>query len=114
MSILLPIRIYPETLRSLAAASIIGTYSAIGAAFLHPIRVFMLQNLTDEDVLFSFDGTNDHMILPSNGFILVDVTSNSAISQGFFVAKGTVIYAKQSGVPTTGSVYLTAFYGKDE
>lgn len=109
----LAIRILPEELRSLAAGAIGAAYMGVGTAFAHPIRIIMIQNLTDETVLFSFDGILDHVILPSNGFILLDVTSNSAISQGFYISEGTRIYAKQSGVPTTGAVYISAFYGNE-
>lgn len=109
----LAIRLVPDTLRSLGFASIGAAYMGIGTSFTKPIRIFQLQNLTNNTLLFSFDGINDHIILPSSGFLLLDITSNKSVSQGFFIAEGTRIYVKQSGVPTTGAVYVAAFYGAE-
>lgn len=111
----LAIRIVPETLRSIAAASIPASYSlahTVGAAFANPIRLFVLQNTTDQLVMFSFDGINDHLPLASNAYIIMDVTANKTIDTGAFFAQGTTIYCKYPGTePTTGSVYLSVFYG---
>lgn len=109
----LAIRLRAETLRSLGFASIGATYMGIGSPFLHPIRIFELQNLTDALLLFSFDGINDHIALPAQGFILLDVTANKTITSGFFLAEGDRVYVKESETPTTGSVYVTAFFGQE-
>lgn len=107
------IRLVPETLRNLAAASIGAAYMGVGSAFENPVRILNIQNLTDANVIFSFDGINDHVILPSNGFILLDITANKEDQRGtLYIAQGTRIYAKEEDVtPTSGSVYVTAFYG---
>lgn len=110
----LAIRLVPETVRTLAFGSISGTYMGIGTTFSKPIRIFLLQNLTDQTLMFSFDGINDHLPLPASGYILLDVTSNKTLQQGFFVAEGTRIYVKDLGsAPTSGSIYLTTFYGAE-
>jgi hypothetical protein len=110
----LAIRLRAETLRTVLFGSISGTYMGIGTAFNHPIRIFHLQNLTDQLLIFSFDGINDTLALPSNGFLLLDVTSNKTIQQGFFLADGDRIYVKDNGTPaTTGAVYLSVFYGQE-
>jgi len=103
----------PEPVRSLPFGSIGTAYTGIGGSMNKPIRIFFLQNLTDVNLFFSFNGIDDHFPLPANGFILLDITSNKTISQGFFLAEGQRIYVKQIGVPTTGSVYLTTFYGDE-
>ena len=109
----LAIRLRAETVRTLGFASIGVAYMGIGAAMAHPIRIFHLQNLTDALLTFSFDGINDHLVLPGNAFILLDVTSNKTITTGFFLSEGDRIYVKQNGVPTTGAVYLSVFYGQE-
>lgn len=109
----LAIRLRAETARSLAFGSISGTYAGIGAAMTKPVRIFLLQNLTDATLWFSFDGVADTVPLPSNGFILLDVTSNKTLPQGFFLAEGDRIYVKTLGTPTSGAVYLTTFYGAE-
>lgn len=109
----LAIRFEPETVKTLAFGSIVAGYTAVGSAFTHPIRILMIQNLTDESVMFSFDGTNDHLPLSLGGYLLIDVTANKSLSQGFYVSEGETIYVKRIGVPTTGAVYVSAFYGSD-
>jgi len=113
MNTSLAIRLFPETLRSLAFGSILAGYVGIGSSFAHPIRIIFIQNLTDVLLLFSFDGVNDHFPLPSNGFLLLDVTSNKSVSMGCFIAQGTRLYVKRSGVPSSGAVYVSAFYAQD-
>jgi hypothetical protein len=111
----LEIRILPEELRSLPFTTIAmsAAYTGIGTAFAHPIRIFELQNLTDELMFFSFDGVTDHIALPANGFLLLDITTNKTATQGFFIGEGTRIYVRYSSIPTLGAVYLMAFYGAD-
>lgn len=107
------VRILPETLRSAAFGAIGANYSAVGAAFAHPVRIIMITNNTDAGVLISFNGVDDHVALPSNGFILLDVMSNKAnsINSAAFIAEGTIIYAKRlSGAPTMGALYISVFY----
>lgn len=109
----LSIKLLPEEVRTLPAASISGTYAAIGTPLANPSRILMIQNLTDETLMFSFDGITDHIPVPDNGFILLDVTANKTVSQGFYIAEGTRFYVKEIGNPTTGSVYISSFYGID-
>lgn len=109
---LLAIRIQAEPVRSQVSAAIVVGYTAIGTPFDEAIRILFVQNLTDSTVMFSLDGVNDHFPLPSNGFLLLDITTNKTIPQGAFIAKGTTVYVKEEGVsPTTGTVYVSAFYG---
>lgn len=106
------IRIGIENVRSLAFSSISGTYMGIGSPLIHPARQIFIQNLTDETLMFSIDGINDHFPLPANGFLLDDITSNRTTTSGFYLAEGTRLYVREiSAAPTAGSVYFTAFYG---
>lgn len=107
----LAIRLAVEPVRSLVAASVIAGYTAVGTAMVHPIRQLVIQNLTDQAVMFSFDGINDHLPLASNSAFTDDITANKTVDQGFYLPHGTIIYVKRIGTPTTGSVYITAFYG---
>ena len=108
------IRLEPEVVRSLGFASIGPSYMGIGTSMSKPIRIFMLQNLTDVELMFSFDGVNDHVPLPANGFLLLDVTANKTREQGYYLAEGTRIYAKiVVDFPISGNVYLTTFFGAE-
>ena len=106
----LAVRLYPEVLRTLAFGAISGAYAGIGAALVNPARIVYLVNDTDAILTFSFDGINDHFVILSGGFLLIDVTSNMTLSGGALsVAQGQRIYVK--GTVTSGSVYLTTFHG---
>lgn len=100
-----------ETLRSLAFGSISGTYAAVGSALANPARIVHVYNGTDADMFFSIDGTNNHFIVPSGGFILFDFTTNKSIDPGLFISQGTIFYVKQVTAPTSGSVYVAVVYG---
>jgi hypothetical protein len=91
-------------------------WTAIGTEFDHPMRIIHAQNLTDSMVVFSFDGVNEHFILPQYSFLLIDVCSDQALNAGFFISRGTQMYVAQATgapAPTTGNVYITAMYSKE-
>jgi len=102
-----------EPARSLAFGSVGAAYMGIGTAFDKPIRLIILQNLTDEVIWLSFDGIEDHIPLASISYIILDVTANKATEEGWFIGEGTRVYAKKlSGAPSSGAVYVSACYGK--
>jgi hypothetical protein len=104
-------RLLPEALRSSAFGAIGAAYTAIGTAFAHPIRIFLIQNLTDQTVLIRWVSGQDNMIVPANGFVLLDVMCNKANDGGTFIAENTIIYVKHNGVaPTVGAVYVSVFF----
>lgn len=102
-------RFRAEDLKSIAFGSIGASYAAIGSAYEYPISKFYISNLTDALLVFSFNGSDDHFILPSEGFLVLDITMDPGSPD--YLKKGDSIYVKRVGTPTTGSVYLTTFYG---
>ncbi len=109
------IRFTAEAIRHILGSSVIaGFYTAIGTPLEHPARQFLVQNLTDQRLGFSFDGITDHFVLPPQSFFLDDVTSNAALSKGFMLAKGQSLYVKRLTIPApTGDVYFSVFYAED-
>lgn len=107
-------RIIFDDVRSLAFGSIVAGYTAVGTALGFPSRIIFIQNLTDALLMFSFDGTSDNFPLPAGGFILLDVTSNKAKNDAFFMSEGDILHVKRVGTPTTGSVYFSNMYGKGD
>lgn len=102
-----------EPAKSLAFGSIGAAYMGVGTAFDKPIRLIILQNLTDAVIWLSFDGINDHVPLASISYIILDVTANKATDEGWYIGEGTRVYAKRlSGVPASGAVYVSACYGR--
>lgn len=110
MSINLAIRAYAETLRTVAFGSISGTYAGIGSALAHPSRLIHITNTTDVALFISLDGINDHDIVPINGFLLLDVSTNRVEpGAALMFAQGQRFYVK--GAPSSGAVYLATYYG---
>lgn len=97
-------------IRELAFGGIGVAYADIGTALSRQVRIIHLSNLTDATLMFSFDGSADHIVLPSQGFLLLDITANKINDAGFFIAENTQISVRQLGIPTTGSVYISAFF----
>lgn len=108
----LSLRIMAEPVRTVAFGAITNVYTGIGSTMTQPIRVFLIQNLTDVAMMISFDGISDHFPLAASGYMLLDITTNKSLTQDFFLTKGQRLYVKQlSGAASTGGVYLTTFYG---
>lgn len=100
-----------EAIRSLAFGSIVAGYTPIGDALDHPATLLTVQNLTNQPLMFSFDGIKDHFILTANGVYNIDCNANrSKEGSSLSIRKGTKLYVKRVGTPTSGSVYITVGY----
>ena len=87
-------------------------FTGIGTAFAHPPRMVLLQNFTDVTLVFSDDGVKDKIDLLAGTYIILDLTSNKTIDQGFCLQQGTRLYARYyDGAPTLGFVSLSVIYG---
>jgi hypothetical protein len=96
-----------EPLRSIAAASITNSYVILGGATTGHIRIFNVTNATNQDVLVSLDGVNDHMRIAAASFQLFDFTSNKVRDDGFFLSQGTFFYIKYPGAaPSAGNLWI--------
>lgn len=119
-----------EPMKSIDAAAIAGASGAfiaiqddpttplVASALQQTSRWYMVQNLTDEDIFFSFfpNNTNSNTIrqttefmLPANGQLVIDGTANGTDTQPFGFSKGMSLFAR--GNPSTGSVYVSSIYG---
>lgn len=100
-----------EAVREVAAASITGTYTAVGTATIDHSRLISISNATNAEVYISFDGTTNNLRMASNSFKLFDFTSNKVQNDGLFLAEGTIFYIKLVGAAaTTGSVWIEVAY----
>lgn len=99
-----------ETIRSIDSATFTGSYQALGSPLKHPAAMIKFVNNSSTFVTISVDGTNDVDVLPSNSFVLYDITSNSPTqaSNGVFVPQNRQYYVK--GSSSTGLVYLVVQY----
>ena len=111
------IRLSPEPVRSLAHTSIGAAYMGIGTALDHKARIINISNLTNGQLMISFDGVHDHFPLVPASFLHLDVCKNDLGLGLMSLEIGERLYVKELNAvwaPTKGSVYLTVFYGKDE
>ncbi len=108
-------KVYFDTLRTLAFGGISGVYAAVGSALTVEPRIICITNDTDAGMIFSTDNTNatGMLYLPKGTFKLFDLTANMVPGKddSFVMAKGTIIYVKQSSAPGSGAVYVEYVYG---
>lgn len=103
-----------EPVRTLGFAALGIPYSTVGTPMTRPVRMVILQNFIDTGVMISFDGINDHLPMVINGYLVLDITSNKTLPQGFFLAEGQQLYARQLGAAAaSGNLYVTVFYGAE-
>lgn len=102
-----------EPIRTVAYTGISGAYALIGTALKNPSIIPYLLNATDALLMFSIDGVNDHLALPANGGIVLDLMSNKGLATSYNMQQGSMIYVKTIGTPTLGAVYLSTFYGSN-
>ena len=107
-------RIAADELRVTAFGGISNVYAAIGYPLEHPGRCVILQNLTNQVLMFSLKGLTDTIPLPSYGQITFDITSNKSTDTGMYMAIGDQWFVKEiaGGTPSAGFVCLTVFYGE--
>lgn len=102
--------ILPDAIRSIDSAMFTGNYQTVGTPLGQPTRIIKVTNLSNVTVTFSWDGVNDHEVLPSNSFVLLDVAGNKENAGLFEIQKGTQFYAK--GLAGAGLLYVSTYYGR--
>ncbi len=104
------IRLNSIPVQAVAFGSVASSFTAMGVAMPEPIRILKVNNSTNADVYISFDGTTVNDVIVASSGMVIDVTTNKSIDQGMFLAKGTIVYLKYVSAPTSGNVYLSAYY----
>jgi hypothetical protein len=105
-------RVLFEPIREVVFGDIGADYSQFGTPYLNQIRIIRIINTSNADVFISFDGTNDDIIVPSDGFVLYDYGANANFPAGILAqSKNTQVWIKLvSADATSGSVYLETVY----
>ena len=110
----LALRVKHEPLRSKAFGAITNAYTSVGTPVSNQARSILVQNLTDKTLFFSLNGVDDGWPMMQGASFIFDITANKTFDTGFYLAVGESLYVKYTaalGQPTSGSVYLTVFYG---
>ena len=107
-----PQRLRAEAVREVAFGTLTNVLAAVGAATTHIGRIVKFTNNTDQDIYVSLDGATNHFRLPSNSFLLFDVSTNQSTKDNFFIPEGQVFYMRWVAVaPTSGWAAIEYCYG---
>lgn len=104
-----------DTLRSLGFAGLSPVFAGIGAKFTNPVRILKVTNLTNANLIVSFNGVDDMDIVSAFGFFLYDYTTNKSDAGGVLEHPAEDrIYVRTAGAAATlGTVYVTVVYASD-
>jgi len=107
-------RAHFESLRTLAAAGISGSYAAVGDPLENQVRAFCITNNTQGDLIFSLDNTDaaGNMFVAAGSYKLYDVQANmnSQFDDKYVLAVGDQFYVKQDTAPVDGDVWIECLY----
>jgi len=84
-------------------ASLTGSYQTMAeAGFEDDIVIFQMYNSSSNDVDVSFDGSEDHNIIPAGGLLIIDIQANKEGVRAA-VRKGQQVWLK--GTAGAGTCY---------
>jgi hypothetical protein len=102
-----------DALRQMAYTAVTNSFTPLGAAYTHNVRILKIINNTDADMYFSFDGTTINDFIPGGGFSLYDFTTNG-VGQLWVFELGTQVYVKYAAAPSKGLITISAVYGQGQ
>lgn len=106
-------KLVPAVQQQLSFAGVITEGFIVVGSMNQPARIYFAQNLTDVTLQFSMDGTNNHFVLPSGGFLLLDAGTNKGTPNTAAIPQGDGLYVTSidgSTLPTVGSIYFSYWY----
>lgn len=104
----LDIRLYPDIIRSIDSATFTGSYQKVSTPLTYATRIVHFINDCTVLVTISWDGVNDHAVIPAGGFLLLDVASNRETANQCVIAANTQFYVKAAA--STGLIYISTYY----
>ena len=108
------IRMRWEPMKELAFGGMGAAYQKVGTPLSHPAQGMILQNRTDADLTFSFNGIDDHISIAAYTSMFVDCSANKTLLSDLYQSDGDQIWVKiENGVlPSVGKASISAFYSK--
>lgn len=100
-------------LQSAAFGAIGVAYAKVGNPYPEPIRIVDITNLTNANVLISFDGVTDHIIMPAVSGKVSDICAarTGGDLNATAIAQETQVWAKyETAAPTSGNLYVGGNY----
>jgi len=101
-----------EEVKTLAAGGISGAYAAVGSATTHRVRLIVISNATQGDMMFSIDGITDQFLVFAGLSAVIDIQSNmnAQFDDNYVLPIGTQFYVKQLEAPVDKSVYIACLH----
>lgn len=96
-----------ETIRVRSATTFDGTFQTLGNELNLPLFMMKITNNSNRDCDVSFDGSNQHDIVPAGSFALYDFQTNKQKDNWQFPGH-TQVYIRAPGGAGTGNIYLIA------
>lgn len=112
-STLLFLKVQAIPVQTVAFGSVTSSFVATGAAMPAPIRILKISNATNADIYVSYDGSTIHDAIPASSGMVLDFTANKTMPDGNFLALGTKVYIKYVTAPSSGNVYVSAYYSSN-
>lgn len=95
-------KVRQEAIRTLAFGGIGVAHAIIGAAIADEAELICIVNNTDADLMVSYDGATDHVMMPMYSSYVIDFQSNEKQ-----LGNRTAFYVRHLGVaPTVGAIYV--------
>lgn len=103
------IRLFPAELQFIDTATLTGAgnYFNLGLPTVFSTRIFKITNLSNVMITYALNGIPADVV-PANGFVLLDVSTNRENSNILEIASGTQVTV--AGATGVGLVYLSTFY----
>lgn len=88
-----------------------SVFVPIGLKLEHPAISVQVTNNTDRTVYISNNGINAKWLLPSKGYMILDIQGNRGIGEAAAAPAGTRFYTKsKTTVPTVGEIVVSIMY----
>jgi hypothetical protein len=114
MSFAQSLKVTAIPVQTVAFGDVTDSFEAMGVGMPAALRILKINNTTDSDVYVSYDGTTEHDVVVAGSGMVVDITTNKSVEEGLFLPEGTIVYIEYvSGAPTSGNVYLSAYYAEN-
>lgn len=117
------LRYLQEPIRSIAFGDIPAAYDISNTmqdannviALQHPARFIVIHNVTNQPLMFSMNGTDDHIYVYTSSAQIRDIASNKQNNNSMFMGNGEVLYVRYiDSAPTSGDVFFEVAYAKGD
>ena len=104
-------RLLPGPLTLLGYAGVTPDVLINVTVFSQPARWVMVQNLTNQLLVYSWDGIGDHFVLPPCSDLVIDVSTNRGTPQTIAMPQEYGVWVRPfNTLPTSGTIFVSYLY----